>query len=254
MKISNEMLWNSVEYRTNDTYDTDKNTVQVTERKRDSVQISQAGYREWKESIQNSNMFCQAEDSPSVELDATGTDVWSQQLRPYISNALRNIREKGGAYGFTDIMNASLQAYAALYEEIEQGYAEGNREIWVADEKEGKRLLSKEEEQQRLANAYQREIEWNTMLMNSRKETQYVKSLSLNLPVTKEAKGEKESDEKELSQMMMKMQKNYLAQRAGNNGKAAVENAVVSAFSSSDFLLRMQSLFAGISEGIVYVK
>lgn len=254
MKITSGMFMNSVEYHTDDANYTNKNTSEVTGMKRDSVQISQAGYREWRESIQDNNMFCRAEECPSVELDATGTDVWSQQLRPHISNALRDIREKGGTYGFSDIMSTSLQAYAALYEEIEQGYAEGTREVWVADEKNGKRLLSREEELQRLANAYQREIEWDTMVMNSRKETRYAKSLLFNLPITKEMKEDKEADEKELSKIMTKMQKDYLAERGSSHGKGAVENAVASVLNGTDFVIRMQSLFAGISEGIVFVK
>ncbi len=185
MKITNGMPLSSVEYHVDDTYNTQKKLQEAASMERDSVQISQAGYREWRESIQENNIFCQAEECPAVELDATGTDVWSQQLRPHISNELRSIREKGETYGFSDIMSASLQAYAVLYEEIEQGYAEGTREVWVADGKNGKRLLSREEEIQRLENAYQREIEWNTMVMNSRKETRYAKSLSLNLPITR---------------------------------------------------------------------
>ncbi|MEI3571463.1 MAG: hypothetical protein V8Q25_13720 [Roseburia faecis] len=38
-------------------------------------------------------------------------------------------------YGFEDIMSASLGAYASLYEKINEGYENGTREVWVADEK-----------------------------------------------------------------------------------------------------------------------
>lgn len=55
-----------------------------------------------------------------------------------------------------DRAESMLEAYADLYDEIIRGYEDGTREIYVADDEspEGYRLLTKEEELERLDDAY----------------------------------------------------------------------------------------------------
>ena len=127
------------------------------------------------------------------------------------------MREKGLQYGFEDIMSASLGAYASLYEEINEGYENGTREVWVADEKTGKRKLTKDEEIDRLNNAYKREIEWQTMVMDSRKETEKAKNIifSVNQPNTDAENNTDDSDK--LSKFMNDIKDKYLILREDGN-------------------------------------
>lgn len=144
----------------------------------DKVTISEEGASQWREHLsQKVGAVYQREECGAVELDSTGTDVWKHELGTHRSNLLREIREKGSEYGFEEIISASLDAYATLYEKINKGYEDGTREVWVADGKDGKRKLSKEEDIERLNNAYKKEIEWQTMVMNSRKEIERGKNL-----------------------------------------------------------------------------
>lgn len=114
-------------------------------------------------------------------------------------------------------MSASLGAYASLYEEINEGYENGTREVWVADEKTGKRKLTKDEEIDRLNNAYKREIEWQTMVMDSRKETEKAKNIifSVNQPNTDAENNTDDSDK--LSKFMNDIKDKYLILREDGN-------------------------------------
>ena len=172
----------------------------------DIVTISEEGVSQWREHLsQKVGAVYQREECGAVELDSTGTDVWKHELGTHRSNLLREIREKGSEYGFEEIMSASLDAYATLYEKINKGYEDGTREVWVADGKDGKRKLSKEEDIERLNNAYKKEIEWQTMVMNSRKEIERGKKLAFS---GVQAEIDTEADKKdsdELTRIMGKM-------------------------------------------------
>ena len=173
-----------------------------------------------------------------------------QELSMQRSKSLQEIREKGMQYGFEDIMSASLGAYASLYEKINEGYENGTREVWVADEKMGKRKLSKEEEIDRLNNAYKREIEWQTMVMNSRKETEKARNITVfGNQINIDAANDKDDSDK-LFELMDDMKDEYLLCRKNedyNKNIQGVSNIVSSILSRFDLKNHMINIFEGIS-------
>lgn len=223
-----------------------------------SVEFSEEGMAALREKCRGTsgdkvNMLYQREECPPVELDSTGADVWSQSLSVHRSASLRAIRESGQEYGFEDIMAASLESYADLYEEINVGYENGTREIWVADGTNGKRKLTKEEEIERLNCAYQKEIKWQTMVMNSRKETEKAKNITFSGSTTSSVQSDDSdvsADEKELSRLMNDMRKEYLAQRENgayekNMGQAKmIASSLLNGF---DLKNHMITIFEGVS-------
>lgn len=223
-----------------------------------SVEFSEEGMAALREKVQGTsgdkiNMLYQREECPAVELDSTGADVWSQSLSVHRSASLRAIRESGQEYGFEDIMAASLESYAGLYEEINEGYENGTREIWVADGANGKRKLTKEEEIERLNSAYQKEIEWQTMVMNSRKETEKAKNITFSGSSTISTladDSDDSADEKELSRLMNDMRNEYLSQRENENyekNRGQVKTIVGSLLNGFDLKNHMINIFEGIS-------
>lgn len=222
-----------------------------------SVEFSEEGMAALREKCRGIsgdkvNMLYQREECPAVELDSTGADVWSQSLSVHRSASLRAIRESGQEYGFEDIMAASLESYADLYEEINEGYDNGTREVWVADDMNGKRKLTKEEEIERLNCAYQKEIEWQTMVMNSRKEMEKAKNITFSGSSSSSAPADSDNsaDEKELSRLMNDMRNEYLAQRENgayekNMGQAKM--IAGSLMNGLDLKKHMITIFDGIS-------
>lgn len=194
MKIQSEVSANAITYSNKSKAQNEPKKMETNNA--DIVNISKEGVSKWREYLGKKESLYQSEQSGAVELDSTGADVWSQELSMRRSNSLQEMREKGLQYGFEDIMSASLGAYASLYEEINEGYENGTREVWVADEKTGKRKLTKDEEIERLNNAYNREIEWQTMVMDSRKETEKAKNITFSViqPITDTANDTDDSD------------------------------------------------------------
>ena len=89
--------------------------------------------------------------------------------------------------------------------------------MWVADAETGKRKLTKDEEIDRLNNAYNPEIEWQTMVMDSRKETEKAKNItfSVNQPNTDNQNNTSDSDK--LSKFMNDIKDKYLLSREDRN-------------------------------------
>ena len=137
-----------------------------------------------------------------------------------------------------------------LYEKINEGYENGTREVWVADEKMGKRKLSKEEEIDRLNNAYKREIEWQTMVMNSRKETEKARNITVfGNQINIDAANDKDDSDK-LFELMDDMKDEYLLCRKNedyNKNIQGVSNIVSSILSRFDLKNHMINIFEGIS-------
>lgn len=250
MKISSEISFNKVIYSNESKTQQELRKMEIYSNS-DRVNISEEGTSRWRDYLSTkTDALYQREESCSVELDSTGADVWSQELSIHRSKSLQEIREKGLQYGFEDIMSASLESYAALYEKINEGYDNGTREVWVADGKEGKRKLSKEEDIERLNNAYKREMEWQTMVMNSRKETEKAKNITFSGNQTNiEAKKDKD-DAEALSKIMADMKDEYLSCRkngAYDKNIQGVSNIVSSVLDKFDIKNHLINIFAGIS-------
>ena len=250
MKISSGVNLNSITYL-NELKTQNESPKMETYNNTDIVNISKEGVSKWQEYLSKKNdSLYQMEESGAVELDSTGADVWSQELSMQRSKSLQEIREKGMQYGFEDIMSASLGAYASLYEKINEGYENGTREVWVADEKMGKRKLSKEEEIDRLNNAYKREIEWQTMVMNSRKETEKARNITVfGNQINIDAANDKDDSDK-LFELMDDMKDEYLLCRKNedyNKNIQDVSNIVSSILSRFDLKNHMINIFEGIS-------
>ena len=250
MKISSGVNLNSITYL-NELKTQNESQKMETYNNTDIVNISKEGVSKWQEYLSKKNdSLYQMEESGAVELDSTGADVWSQELSMQRSKSLQEIREKGMQYGFEDIMSASLGAYASLYEKINEGYENGTREVWVADEKMGKRKLSKEEEIDRLNNAYKREIEWQTMVMNSRKETEKARNITVfGNQINIDAANDKDDSDK-LFGLMDDMKDEYLLCRKNedyNKNIQDVSNIVSSILSRFDLKNHMINIFEGIS-------
>ena len=250
MKISSGVNLNSITYL-NELKTQNESQKMETYNNTDIVNISKEGVSKWQEYLSKKNdSLYQMEESGAVELDSTGADVWSQELSMQRSKSLQEIREKGMQYGFEDIMSASLGAYASLYEKINEGYENGTREVWVADEKMGKRKLSKEEEIDRLNNAYKREIEWQTMVMNSRKETEKVRNITVfGNQINIDAANDKDDSDK-LFELMDDMKDEYLLcgkNEDYNKNIQDVSNIVSSILSRFDLKNHMINIFEGIS-------
>lgn len=250
MKISSGVNLNSITY-SNELKTQNESQKMETYNNTDIVNISKEGVSKWQEYLSKKNdSLYQKEESGAVELDSTGADVWSQELSMQRSKSLQEIREKGMQYGFEDIMSASLGAYASLYEKINEGYENGTREVWVADEKMGKRKLSKEEEIDRLNNAYKREIEWQTMVMNSRKETEKARNITVfGNQINIDAANDKDDSDK-LFELMDDMKDEYLLCRKNedyNKNIQGVSNIVSSILSRFDLKNHMINIFEGIS-------
>ena len=250
MKISSGVNLNSITY-SNELKTQNESQKMETYNNTDIVNISKEGVSKWQEYLSKKNdSLYQMEESGAVELDSTGADVWSQELSMQRSKSLQEIREKGMQYGFEDIMFASLGAYASLYEKINEGYENGTREVWVADEKMGKRKLSKEEEIDRLNNAYKREIEWQTMVMNSRKETEKARNITVfGNQINIDAANDKDDSDK-LFELMDDMKDEYLLCRKNedyNKNIQGVSNIVSSILSRFDLKNHMINIFEGIS-------
>lgn len=250
MKISSEVGLNSIAY-INETKVQNEPQRMGMSIGTDKVTISEEGASQWREHLsQKVGAVYQREECGAVELDSTGTDVWKHELGTHRSNLLREIREKGSEYGFEEIMSASLDAYATLYEKINKGYEDGTREVWVADGKDGKRKLSKEEDIERLNNAYKKEIEWQTMVMNSRKEIERGKKLAFS---GVQAEIDTEADKKdsdELTRIMEKMKDEYLSHRKDGDYDRninTVSNIVSSVLGRFELKNHMINIFEGIS-------
>ena len=95
-------------------------------------------------------------------------ELWSRK-----GAFLKNVREKNGTYDFDDIVTGAANAYASLYREIIDGYDNGTRKVYVYDkESGGRRLLSKDEELEKLNAGFEELIKWDQMVAKSRIETE----------------------------------------------------------------------------------
>ena len=100
------------------------------------------------------------------------SELWSRK-----GEFLNSVREKNGEYDFDDIVTGAANAYSSLYQEIIGGYNSGTRKLYVYDKESGeRRLMSKDEELEKLNSGFDELIKWEQMVAKSRMETEKVLS------------------------------------------------------------------------------
>lgn len=94
-------------------------------------------------------------------------ELWNEK-----SKYLKAVRESKNGYGFNDIGTGAAKAYSTMYKEIVEGYSNGTREVYVCDGSgSGKRrLLSMDEELEKLNKGFEELIKWDQMVANSQKQ------------------------------------------------------------------------------------
>ena len=110
------------------------------------------------------------------DIDYLG-ELWSRK-----GEFLKNVREKNGKYDFDNIVAGAANAYSYLYQEIIDGYDNGTRKLYVYDKEMGeRRLLSKDEELEKLNAGFEELIKWDQMVAKSRMETEKVLEKTKNI-------------------------------------------------------------------------
>ena len=102
--------------------------------------------------------------------------VWSndylRELWDENAKYLKSIRESKNGYGFDDIGMGAAYAYSTMYQKIVEGYRNGTREVYVCDNPESgkRRLLSMDEELEKLNKGFEELIKWDKMVAKSQKQ------------------------------------------------------------------------------------
>ena len=102
--------------------------------------------------------------------------VWSndylRELWDENAKYLKSIRESKNGYGFDDIGMGAAYAYSTMYQKIVEGYRNGTREVYVCDNPESgkRRLLSMDEELEKLNKGFDELIKWDKMVAKSQKQ------------------------------------------------------------------------------------
>ena len=91
------------------------------------------------------------------------SSYYYQELQREVADYIGNVGYSQGYYGFEDSMASTMHAYSVLHQQIVQGYRDGTRELYVYDNKatDGIRLLTLEEELEKLDQAYEELVEWD---------------------------------------------------------------------------------------------
>lgn len=111
------------------------------------------------------DMFKRAYD---ISLKSTHCDMehvdtyYYQELQREVADYIDNVEYSQGYYGFEDFMASTMHAYSVLYQQIVEGHRNGTRELYVYDSTiGGQRLLTLEEELEKLDQGYEALIEWD---------------------------------------------------------------------------------------------
>ena len=113
----------------------------------------------------NIDMFKRAYD---ISLKSTHCDMehvytyYYQELQREVADYIDNVGRSQGYYGFEDFMASTAHAYSVLHQQIVEGHRNGTRELYVYDSTiGGQRLLTLEEELEKLDQGYEALIEWD---------------------------------------------------------------------------------------------
>ena len=125
------------------------------------VSISKEGLKQYRSSMVEEQKK-RIEDEEKFEATIREDKILLKSHRYMISGETNHIMEtkkrerEGASLTSEDRAQSMLEAYANLYDEIVRGYEDGTREIYVddAESPNGYRLLTKEEELERLDDAY----------------------------------------------------------------------------------------------------
>lgn len=86
------------------------------------------------------------------------------------SKYVETVRQSQGYYGFDEIVEGAANAYATMYQEIVEGHRNGTREVYVLENTENgtRRLITLEEELEKLDKGFETLIKWDKMVAKSR--------------------------------------------------------------------------------------
>lgn len=92
------------------------------------------------------------------------TDSYFQELCKKSANYLNTIRKSQRYCGFDDFVAGDAYAYSEMYKNIVEGYRNGTRKLYVCDDPVSgeRRLLTMEEELDKLNKGFDELIAWNT--------------------------------------------------------------------------------------------
>lgn len=102
--------------------------------------------------------------------------IWSndylQELWDEKNKYLKGVRESNNGYGFDDIGTGAAYAYSTMYQKIVEGYSNGIREVYICDDSESgkRRLLTMDEELEKLNKGFEELIKWDQMVAKSQKQ------------------------------------------------------------------------------------
>ena len=162
-QVSTENSWfqnmktaNSKEQKTiNTTLSKDDNSVKIS--------ISQEGIESYRKKLQESGI--QSADGNIMEkkhtlIEQSKNAIFDNQYESELTQKVgewKGQREGSGTYSLSNKVEDYVKAYGSLYDEIVQGYKDGTRVHYVADENSetGFRKMTMEEELSRLDKAFQ---------------------------------------------------------------------------------------------------
>lgn len=123
------------------------------------VSISEEGHENYRKSLlQTEHISTDSKDSyDTIKLSQ---DAETPDIETNLKVSEQLVDGELGRLTVKDSLESHLQTYATLYDEIQKGYKEGTREVYVADtsSESGYRKLTKEEELESLDKGYEKLI------------------------------------------------------------------------------------------------
>lgn len=154
-------------------------------------------------------------------------ELWSRK-----GEFLKNVREKNGTYDFDDIVAGAANAYSYLYQEIIDGYDNGTRKLYVYDKERGeRRLLSKDEELEKLNAGFEELIKWDQMVAKSRIETEKALKKTKNIEFDADYSACEVTDY--IQESYLKYRQLYLSGNGKNNDNLDINKLVFSVLNSN---------------------
>lgn len=122
------------------------------------------------------NRFALDADYANYVRETVPKTVWSndylQELWDEKTKYLKGVRESRNGYGFDDIGIGAAYAYSTMYQKIVEGYSNRTREVYVCDDSESgkRRLLTMDEELEKLNKGFEELIKWDQMVAKSQRQ------------------------------------------------------------------------------------
>ncbi len=147
-----------------------------SELKQRKIEHSDEVDRENQENTYIRNRFALDADYANYIRETVPKTAWSndylQELWDEKTKYLKSVRESKNGYGFDDIGMGAAYAYSTMYQKIVEGYSNGTREVYVCDDSESgkRRLLTMDEELEKLNKGFEELIKWDQMVAKSHKQ------------------------------------------------------------------------------------